>query len=798
MAARLKAEFGKDPLFFLSHIDCIHDFKTFLSQDRPNQPRGGDPKQFHYWTGFKHYMMSFDKKGTEINPSLTKIFNGCKPVVSAATIEDVALEMSMELMGVQPIEILYGNPNDFYNNVYAALAAYRGADGRVPLVVDVEYKLNIADKLREFVSQFAVCRNKEHYSDPSRSFMRDYGAAVVEEDGADERRYDAGDNVNTRLGTVIVSGRAGDVTIDYGGVLTERYVAAQKVFPNSKGQCRGAFTQLLKLGDYVNSYFDYCSAFEQNTPLPGKYATSEFIARIASHLIKKRLGDQLQVASCMKRIKYRNAAGASIEYGGALPAVFWSFDRVAIAYAILLGIPCVQEFVSGNVRIYLPRKQSGGACTRGKLDYTAAEMAAGISTSKPIVDLINGDHDCFNRYIQLHFETDSIYYEPIHCINIIKLIGLPVDPMMFNETFVKVYNSDTPQIYIDGDTDAATEAQIIANLQQDPAFVFYSFKYKLYIDHVVGGGGEHIFQICRTKADGSVPGDVLYRFNQNVLGASGPDIQLQEGGSASKKKEDPVVHFLAALSSVEKMALVLTDNRELFTAELKGYDVPPVGYTCYDIIFFVRALVKKFKGSQKSLISECVGALFDILKELKETSLLANLKLFLNTYSQYKHVSTKNYGPKHVKIVKSLTDKSKARTKEIEKKLAGFKYDLNKMVLFLDKHLPLGTLTKLYNEATSGKSASMRGVKRMASSSAKFLSSMSKMPSVSKLPSLRRSTSKVPSLRRSTSKMGSTRRSTSKLPSLRRSTSKLPSGRSRRATTRGRTSFKPQFSVIAE
>jgi len=793
--ARLREIFGGDPLYFLSHIDCIHDFKTFLSQDRPNQPRGGNPTDFHYWTGFKHYIMSFDEKGTKLRPALTKLFNGCRPVLSAATIEDNALEIARERMGIEPIELVYREPNAFYNRLYELLGAYRGADGRVALVVDVEYKLNTANKLREFVDQFAVCRNKEHYSDPSRAFMRDYGTASIEEIGSEERTYDAGDNVNTRLGTVTVSGKARDVTINYGGVLTEIYKAEKTVFPNSKSQCKGAFTQLLKLGDYVNKDINYCASFEANTPLPGTYGSPDFLARIASHLIKKRLGDQLQVASCKKRIKYRNAAGASIEYGGDLPCVFWSFDRVAIAYAILLGIPCVQEFVNGNVNIYIPRTQGGGACTRAKLDYTAAEMTAGIPTSEPIVNLINGDQDCFNRYIQLHFETDSIYYEPIHCILIAKLLQLPVDPRMFDETYVKVYNSNIPQMYIEDDTDAATEAQILVNLQRDPAFVFYSFKYKLYIDHAVGAGGEHIFQICRTKSDGSVPGDVLYRFNQTVLGASGPGILLQEGGSASKKKEDPVIHFLAALSSVEKSSLVLSDNRELFTAELKCYDVPPVGYTCYDIIFFVKALVKKFKGAQKPLVSESIGALFDILKELGETTLLANLKLFLNTYSKYRHLSTKNYGPQHIKFIKSLLEKSKEKTREIEKTLAGFKYDLDKMVRYLDKHLPLGTLTKLYNEATSGKSARRMG------SSAKFLSSVSKMPS------LRRSTSRVASGRRSTSKMVSGRRSTSKMASTRRSTSKLPSGRSRRVSASGRTrgstrgstyQFRPQLSVLAE
>jgi len=357
--------------------------------------------------------------------------------------------------------------------------------------------------------------------------------------------------------------------------------------------------------------------------------------------------------------------------------------------------------------------------------------------------------------------------------------------MMFDETYIKVYNSEIPQIYIENDE---PEDQIIRNLLRDHALVFYSFKYKLYIDHV-SDGKMHTFKICKTRDDGGTPGKTIHTFNQTVLGAPHYEILLQEGGSASKKKEDPVIHFLAALSSVEKTSIVLSDNRELFTAELKCYDVPPVGYTCYDIIFFVKALVKKFKGAQKSLVSESIGALFDILNELGEITLLANLKLFLNTYSEYRHLSTKKYGAQHINFIKSLLEKSKKKTREIEKTLAGFKYDLDKMVRYLDKHLPLGTLTELYNEATSGKSA-----RRMASSNAKFFSSVYKMPN------LRRSTSKVPSGYRSSSKIGNTRRSTSRVASGRRSTSRLSSGRSRRARARGSSSyrFRPQLSAVAE
>ena len=276
-------------------------------------------------------------------------------------------------------------------------------------------------------------------------------------------------------------------------------------------------------------------------------------------------------------------------------------------------------------------------------------------------------------------------------------------PAMFEETYLTLNDNPTPQLYIDGDTNAETEKAIIANLRDTPSWVFYTFKYKLYIDHAIGAGGEHLFQICNTKENGSTPGTVIATFNQRALEpATGVRVLLQEGGYGTRKKENPLLYFLSAMSSVEKKMVVLSDNRELFCAEIKGFDVPLVGYTCYDMIFFVKAIVKHLKDSHnKQLVSESIGALFDILKELGEDTLINNIKLFLNTYSQYKHknVLYKTYTDEHVKLIQSLIEKSKESAKRIQTAVAEFKYDSDKMVRYLNKHLPLGSLTKLYNKA---------------------------------------------------------------------------------------------------
>ena len=98
-----------------------------MGQDRPNQPRGDE--RIHYWTGFKHYIMSFDNMGNAIIPSMTKIFNGCRPALSAATIENDVLGMSIQLRNPHVIEQVYHASDAFYADLYAQLYQYRSTDG---------------------------------------------------------------------------------------------------------------------------------------------------------------------------------------------------------------------------------------------------------------------------------------------------------------------------------------------------------------------------------------------------------------------------------------------------------------------------------------------------------------------------------------------------------------------------------------------------------------------------------------------------------------------------------------------
>jgi hypothetical protein len=185
----------------------------------------------------------------------------------------------------------------------------------------------------------------------------------------------------------------------------------------------------------------------------------------------------------------------------------------------------------------------------------------------------------------------------------------------------------------------------------------------------------------------------------------------QSGGSPVRHKANPLLHLLSHLSSIEKKILVLSDNRELFFAEDKGYDVPYGGYSCYDMVFFIQALVEILKKiKDKNLVIDSVGSLFQILEKLGEDMLAENLKFFLNTYSPYKHLHGKDINMKQVQLIALVIDEAKKRVAKTEKAMAAFGFDSDKMTKYLDDHLPIGIITYLYNEAFVALTPSVRRI----------------------------------------------------------------------------------------
>ena len=678
-----EAAFEREPLQYLAFLDGKHDFKALLGTDRPNQKRGAPADERHYWQTFTTSIL---RSGMGLSPKYSSIFNGCPPIVTKY--EELGVENALRLSPQTRAKFDYESSDAFYTQLAAHLNPYK-VGGKIPIVVDVQFSLAKDRLLNGLINNFVICKNKEHYADPGRTYKQDFGAATAIESGARSRTYT--ENIlYSGLGSTIVAGEAGNVEITYGqSGVKNTYLEAQKILANSIGLCRSSFNTLLKTGDYMKrgDEINYCKLFREDKDLPGGYDMG-LTTRMAAHIIKKRLGDQLQVASCRQEISYTQN-GRETTYGGAKPCVFWSYDRLAVAYAMLLKVPCVLQLPNKNIEVFLPRGQSGGACTR--LELTAAAAAGG---DDPIVKLINTNSDCLNRYVEQHFEPGSPCYDPLNCLAVLKAFGiLDAGSQLFTEAFAIHAYHDVPQLYVEGE-------DVIARLNEDPRLAFFSAKHQVAILHA-----GHEFVVYKGDA-------MLCSFTNTVLTSHLPPDQLisfftQEGGYSkgskttkgskltklSKTSKGSILDLLSIMSYTEKLFLVFPDSRELFYAGDKNSFVQRGGYVCYDLIFFLKGLVKAVK--QDNL--RCTN-LTNILKELGEDELLESAELFMSSFMDYKHsYRSSSSDTECVTAIKRILEESKKAARAVEAHMATLKTDAA-MINYLDQTLPIGIINKLYKD----------------------------------------------------------------------------------------------------
>lgn len=133
--------------------------------------------------------------------------------------------------------------------------------------------------------------------------------------------------------------------------------------------------------------------FYNENPYNG--STSEYIINIRRKLAQKRLGDQMQVLACRRTIQY-NRLG--LTYNVKYP-IFVSIDRMAIAYALSYGIPCIysngsrlQLFQGDNNPIMerVEAAQEGGQIGGFREDWN--------SVKGHIKDLINNEPEYLLSY----------------------------------------------------------------------------------------------------------------------------------------------------------------------------------------------------------------------------------------------------------------------------------------------------------------------------------------------------------------------------------------------------------------
>lgn len=365
--------------------DMKHDFKARITVDRPYHKRGQDGVNF-----FPGFLTTIVRKVMGLDPTYSYEYNGCSP--GYADPEDFGLNEAVRVMRPTVIEVKYpkkaertvANVNAVYARIADELNSYKvnvGGEAKVPLVIDFQYQLldhsadqyNLKDKV-------VICRNREHYTDPGRTSRLNFnGVRILEEiDNGSARTYESA--ITGLPGELEISGSVtGDCKIVYGGVeWNETYNKDMKIYPNTISMCMMTVNSLIKQntlpGQFLKGVGDesaYCSTFKGGKDDPNVNKTIKetevYIKRIAAQFMKKRLADQLQAASCKKPISYSYGA-STISIGGAKPCVFWSHDRLAVAFAILQGIPCILEHgentsgkgagatvIPGKLMIFLPQ-----------------------------------------------------------------------------------------------------------------------------------------------------------------------------------------------------------------------------------------------------------------------------------------------------------------------------------------------------------------------------------------------------------------------------------------------------------
>jgi hypothetical protein len=330
-------------------MDLRHDFnkENFLTLAKINNYR----KAINLHSTYSYYF--YYRTRNDIRNTSNE---GCSDV--CINIEEDALDSAVNIMGIQPIEYIYEDRkvDNFYSMIADTLKEYK-VDRKIPVVVDTQKILspNSINNVRSLINNFILCRNKELYSDPANIFN---SGIAIDEQGTERRVYTEKD-IYTGMGDIIITGSIDEQTIQYGDSgETGIFHKAYKIVSNTTRECKETYSQICDRYDIPSEVpAGSCVEFKNGRDSI-RYPDVNILKKLASIFLKKRCGDQLQVLSCLRPIVYEGGR----TYGGESPCVFWSYDRLAIAFAILKGIPCVLEKPCGivenaRVYIYVPKKE---------------------------------------------------------------------------------------------------------------------------------------------------------------------------------------------------------------------------------------------------------------------------------------------------------------------------------------------------------------------------------------------------------------------------------------------------------
>jgi hypothetical protein len=409
----------------LAFLDMKHDFGAGVTADIPHAGRGGHLGQHNFFSGFKTTIV---RKVMGLGPSYSYEFDGCNPSYSEP--EDFGLREAVEFKKLRggthifekgiPLKIRAkeADISGLYSSISKTLEGYKvlvNGKQKIPLVIDYQYQLLDHGRagINGLTDNFVICKNREHYADPGRTSRIEFtNIETLIEIGREGRTYPT--ELTGVPGNVVTTWDGSKCSITYGDLeWTETYSADLKKYPNVIPMCILTANSLIKQNEYNLRYTDitgedandsYCKTFERSEEYGGVAFDSRdvYVKRIAAQFIKKRLADQLQAASCLETITYTGG----ITIGGAeKPCVFWTHDRLAAAFAILNGIPCVLEHsesaekklkkggrkpaTPGSVTVYVPLARVEGQGGRGikRRERGAGEEEFGEGEAVPVAGI---------------------------------------------------------------------------------------------------------------------------------------------------------------------------------------------------------------------------------------------------------------------------------------------------------------------------------------------------------------------------------------------------------------------------
>ena len=677
----------------LSLLEVKHDFKNY-STDRTKKKRGTNLIDY-----FPFFKITNYRKAMGLNPTYSHYFDGCSSGYGAP--EDYGLEQAVN--AAKPTSTLVNYPADankdpFYQRIATLLNAYK-VDGKIPLVIDVQKTVNKDSNTypkRQLIDNFVVCKNKEHYADPSRTYTQEFGEGIrridFDEVGTNKREYSE-EEIHTGGGAIRLDGSIDEQTITYGtSGWKEVFHKKDSVAPNTITLCKKIHDKLTNAESATkNQELPYCNLFRDGTELPISYPDISVIKKIGAQLLKKRCGDQLQVVSCLKPISYKNGK----TYGSKQkPCVFWSYDRLAIAFAILKKVPCVFQIPSKSAIVYIPSNvMRGGSCTRENL-LDATEGS--VESSELLVRLLNSNSECLDRFIESQFDFSQAEFDVRNLLRLLKYgkaIGWPgydsIDALLFSKMCI-----DTPygQVYTEGD-EATAVPFLDSETNENVLFYSPSSNLSIYktspttydvrilrandhtqVDHtipvtntILTGKTPDIFKFISEEdlldSDAEEWGTVGFAAGSHMLAKLTPYLASREdpmsgGGSesfisqyqaftvimamkpldADLQKEYVrfgsllISEFLNVMSDTESKFLVFTELSEPFMC-LDSSDIRKGGYTSYELVLFIKYMCEIEDQSLFATFS----FLPNLLRDLGDGHLLSELEQYMSRFTRYSH-----------------------------------------------------------------------------------------------------------------------------------------------------------------